>query len=84
MLSKLRIDVEQASQWSAMEVARRWMTLYPPRGSDRKPLKVTDAFLKLKAENVAWVEETRKRLLKLNGTRLLGRFLASSRDRRKQ
>ena len=44
-----------------MEVARRWVTLYPPRGSDRKPLKVTDAFLKLKAENVAWVDETRKR-----------------------
>ena len=61
----LRIDVEQASQWSAMEVARRWVTLYPPRGSDRKPLKVTDAFLKLKAENVAWVDETRKRLSSL-------------------
>ena len=40
----LRIDVERALQWSAMEVARRWMALYPPRGSDRKPLKVTDKF----------------------------------------
>ena len=61
----LRIDVEQASQWSAMEVARRWMTLYPPRGSDRKPMKVPDDFLKLKAENAVWVEATRKRLSSL-------------------
>ena len=58
----LRINVEQASQWSAMEIVRRWTTLYPPRGSDRKPLKVTDEFLKLKADNAAWVAETRKRL----------------------
>jgi len=61
----LRIDVEQASQWSAMEVAKRWMTLYPPRGSDRKPLKVTDEFLKLKADNSTWVAATRKRLSSL-------------------
>ena len=61
----LRIDVEKASQWSAMEVTRRWMTLYPPRGADRKPAKVTEEFLKLKAENAAWVEETRKRLASL-------------------
>jgi len=61
----LRINVEQASQWSAMEVARRWMALYPPRGSDRKPLKVTDEFLKLKADNAVWVATTRKRLSSL-------------------
>jgi len=61
----LRIDVELASQWSAMEIARRWMTLYPPRGVDRKPMKVTDEFLKLKADNAVWVEETRKRLSSL-------------------
>ena len=65
----LRIDVEQSSQWSAMKVARRWMGLYPPRGSDRKPLKVTDDFLKVKADNAAWVAATRKRLLSL------GRFM---------
>jgi len=29
------------------------MGLYPPRGSDRKPLKVTDEFLKLKADNAS-------------------------------
>ena len=40
----LCINVEQASQWSATEVAQRWMALYQPRGSDRKPLKVTDEF----------------------------------------
>ncbi len=61
----LRIDVDQAAQWSPLEVARRWMTLYPPRSADRKPAKVTDEFLKLKAENPVWVEETRKRLSSL-------------------
>jgi len=61
----LRFNVEQVSQWSAMEVARRWMALYPPRGSDRKPLTVTDDFLKLKADNAAWVAATRKRLSSL-------------------
>ena len=63
------IDVEQALQCSAMEVARRWMTLYPARGSDRKPLKVTDEFLKLKSDNAAWVAATLKRLSSL------GRFM---------
>jgi len=61
----LRIDVEQASQWSAIEVAKRWMTLYLPHGSDRKPLNVTDEFLKLKADNATWVAATRKRLSSL-------------------
>jgi len=61
----LRIDVEQAAEWSAPEVARRWMTLYPPRGADRKPAKVTEEFLKLRADNPTWVEETRKRLSSL-------------------
>jgi len=28
----MRIDVEQASKWSGMEIACRWMALYPPRG----------------------------------------------------
>jgi len=61
----LRIDVEQASQWSATEVARHWMALYPPRGPDRTPFKVTDEFLKLKADNTVWVVATRKRLSSL-------------------
>jgi len=41
------------------------MALYPPRGSDRKPLNVTDDFLKLKADNATWVAATRKRLSSL-------------------
>jgi len=61
----LRIDVEQSCQWSAIEVAKRWMTLYPPRGSDRKPFNVTDEFLKLKVDIAAWVAATRKRLSSL-------------------
>jgi len=41
------------------------MARYPPRGSDRKPLKVTDDFLKLKADNASSVAATRKRLSSL-------------------
>jgi len=41
------------------------MALCPPCGSDRKPLKVTDEFLKLKADNAAWVATTRQRLSSL-------------------
>jgi len=41
------------------------LSIYPPRGADRKPAKVIEEFLKLKADNTAWVEETRKRLSSL-------------------
>jgi hypothetical protein len=61
----LRIDSEQSKHWSALEVARRWLTLFSPPGVDRKPLKVTDEFLKLKTDNLVWVEQTRKQLSSL-------------------
>ena len=35
----LRIDPEVASNWSDSEVVERWFRLFPPRGSDRKPLE---------------------------------------------
>jgi hypothetical protein len=37
----LRIDPEVASNWSDSEVVERWFRLFPPRGSDRKPMKVS-------------------------------------------
>jgi hypothetical protein len=35
----LRIDPEVANGWSDSEVVERWFRLFPPRGSDRKPLE---------------------------------------------
>jgi REP element-mobilizing transposase RayT len=61
----VRIDDEQAKTWSPLEVAKRWTRLFPPRGADRKPMKPTDEFLQLRANNPEWVEEARKRLSSL-------------------
>jgi hypothetical protein len=36
----LRIDPEVANGWSDSEVVERWFRLFPPRGSDRKPMKI--------------------------------------------
>jgi hypothetical protein len=47
----VRIDDEQANTWSPLEVAKRWTRLFPPRGADRKPMKPTDEFLQLRANN---------------------------------
>jgi hypothetical protein len=30
----LRIDCEEAENWSEQEVVQRWFRLYPPRGAD--------------------------------------------------
>ncbi|MFN7889622.1 MAG: hypothetical protein ACK5OC_04985 [Pirellula sp.] len=61
----VRIDDEQAKTWSPLEVAKRWTRLFPPRGADRTPMKPTDEFLQLRANNTEWVEEARKRLSSL-------------------
>ena len=34
----VRLDPDEAKGWSDTEVVERWFRLYPPRGSDRKPL----------------------------------------------
>lgn len=34
----VRIDPDVAGGWTDAEVVERWHRLYPPRGSDRKPL----------------------------------------------
>ncbi|MDX1928369.1 MAG: hypothetical protein SFV81_17710, partial [Pirellulaceae bacterium] len=34
----LRLDSHIAEQWTAEEVVDRWFRLFPPRGTDRKPL----------------------------------------------
>ncbi len=60
----LRIDPEVARNWSAEEVVARWFKLFPPRGTDRKPLspeKLKELASK-RAADALWVATTRDRL----------------------
>jgi hypothetical protein len=61
----LRIDPEIAKGWSDSEVVERWFKLFPPRGSDRKPKKVSNELIDARIANVSWIAETRKRLASL-------------------
>ena len=61
----LRIDCEEAENWSDQEVVERWFRLYPPRGADRKPMKPTGEMIEAKLNNSDWVRETRSRLSSL-------------------
>jgi REP element-mobilizing transposase RayT len=58
----LKLNDELASLWSDEEVVRRWGRLFPPRGKDRQPLEVSEAWVEAQLKNSTWVEETRKRL----------------------
>lgn len=61
----LRLNDETAKQWSDEDVVRRWGKLFPPRGKDRKPLEVSDAWVEAHLKDTKWVAETRKRLNQL-------------------
>jgi hypothetical protein len=61
----LRIDDLVAQGWSDEEVVRRWLRLYPPRGSKRKPLAVTDEIVQAKLADAQWVSMVRQRLATL-------------------
>ena len=58
----LKLNDETAVGWSAAEVVRRWGKLFPPRGKDRQPLEVSEAWVEVQLKNTKWVAETRKRL----------------------
>ena len=61
----LRIDPDTAKGWSDTEVAERWFKLFPPRGADRKPLKVAAEIMAARLANPVWIAETRVRLSSL-------------------
>ncbi|MEQ1830329.1 MAG: hypothetical protein ABL921_30510 [Pirellula sp.] len=61
----LRIDPDVASGWSDTEVAERWFRLFPPRGADRKPMKVSKEIMAVRVANISWIAETRERLSSL-------------------
>ncbi len=60
----LRLDSHIAEQWKAEEVVNRWFKLFPPRGTDRKPLppKKLKALVTERLKDAAWVSSTLARL----------------------
>lgn len=64
----LRLDPDEAKSWSDMEVIERWFKLYPPRGTDRKPLpasKLKELVAK-RLSDAVWIAATRERLSSLS------------------
>jgi len=61
----VRLDPKVASDWSDEDVVRRWWTLHPPRGSDRKLLPVTQELVDERTKDECWVGKIRKRLQSL-------------------
>ncbi len=61
----LRIEPEIANAWSPVEVAERWLTLYPPR-VNRKRVTATQEAIAREAANADWVEQKRNRLASLS------------------
>ena len=59
----LRIYPEAAKGWSDAEVAERWFKLFHPRGTDRKPMKVSKEPMEARVGNMEWVAKTRERFL---------------------
>ena len=58
----LRLDPDVAEGWSDEEVVRRWGRLFPPRDKSRKPLPVSDDWVRDQLKDVPWVAKTRERL----------------------
>ena len=61
----VRLSSEQLQNASDEELVRRWGKLFPPRGKDRKPLKVTKAWVQQKLADAKFVAQTRERLADL-------------------
>lgn len=61
----VRLSPEQLQDLSDEDVVRRWAKLFPPRGKDRKPLRVTKAWVQQKLADAKFVTQTRERLADL-------------------
>ena len=61
----LKLQPEVAAQWSDEDVVRRWARLYPPRGMNRKPMKVTQDWIEQKLADKELVDKWRSRLSNL-------------------
>jgi len=61
----LRLDPQRGAGWTALEVAERWLRLFPLRGLDGNALPVSDPRLKELAAEAATVATLRTRLADL-------------------
>jgi len=61
----VKLEPETATEWSDENVVRRWGKLYPPRGKNRKPLRVTRAWVEQKLADKDLVDKWRSRLSNL-------------------
>lgn len=61
----VHLSPARVAEWSDEEVARRWGRLVPPRGKDRKPLPMSDTWVKQQLADPKFVEKARKRLANL-------------------
>ncbi len=60
-----RLDPEDAENWSAEKVIRRWMAVYPPRKLTLDDEKAVNKWVKQQAKDRARVAELRERLANL-------------------
>ena len=61
----VRIDPEVADSWTPIQVAQRWLTLFPPR-VHRKPVTPTQEDFERFAADEQWVKQKRARLASLS------------------
>lgn len=61
-----RLDPHVADGWTAEEVLRRWVTLYPPANMDLENEPVVTAWIKRESSNLNRVETLRERLKSLS------------------
>ena len=61
----VRLEPERVEDWSDEDVVRRWGKLFPPRGKDRRPLKVSRQWVESKLADAAFIKKARERLADL-------------------
>ena len=61
----IRTRPDVIADWSDADVALRWLRVFPPRVSDRKPMKVSKELVAARVANAEWVALTHKRLSSL-------------------
>jgi hypothetical protein len=62
----VRLDPDVAVAWSDEEVARRWGRLFPPRDAARRPLPVSEDWVRGRLQDAAWLATARQRLQSLS------------------
>src|SRR5581483_7168963 len=61
-----RLDPEVANGWSDEDVVRRWGRLFPPRDAARRPIPVSNEWVRWRLNDAPWVANARLRLQSLS------------------